>query len=158
MEQTSKVLEDQIRENITPSGGLSLDELADEGHPLGRGSKFKPSTAGLDKPYQIIRQSGALLRALGTEKGLAFQGSGYRAYVGFDHTGRHVSRTVSGRTRSVDMNDLLSWLINGTPVLVGRPVLVNSLADAVANMRKEMEELGLRRIRVDRVPRRAVDR
>lgn len=158
MQETSEVLEAQIRENISPSGGLSLDELADAGHPLGRGSKFKPSVAGLDKPYQIIRQSGALRSALGTDLKTSLTGYVHRSFVGFDDSGRHKSRTVSGNQRSVDMNDLLSWLLNGTPVLVGRPVLINSLADATPAMREKLKDLGLFNIRRDRARREPVSR
>jgi len=78
-------------------------------------------------------------------------------FVGFDNTGSHTSKTVSGKSRTVPMQDLLTWLIMSTPTLVGRPVINNSLADALPDMRGVLEDKGLRRVRVvDQMRRKGV--
>lgn len=125
---------------------------------MGRDSKFDSGAAGLNEPYQIIRQSGGLLQALGQDP-LKLSAESASIFVGFDNTGSHTSPTVSGGSRTVLMDELLTWLIMGTPTLVGRPVINNSLADALPDMRKVLEDKGLRKVRViEQMRRKAVIR
>ena len=139
----ANVLKPFIDANISPSGGLSLAGLQDAGYPLSA-SGFRPGAAGLEKEYQIIEQSGGLRSSLGIDP-LQRSVSTVRTFVGFDDSGTHKSTRVNGGTRSVDMNRLLNWLINGTATLVGRPVLINSLGEAIPEMKKFLEDAGLRR-------------
>jgi len=137
------ILKPYIERNINPSGGLSLQGLEDAGYPLSA-SGFRPGAAGLAKEYQIIRQSGGLQDSLGIAP-LQRSVSTVRTFVGFDDAGSHRSSRANGTTRTVDMNRLLNWLINGTATLVGRPVLINSLGEAIPEMKEYLEDLGLRR-------------
>lgn len=137
------IVKEHIDKNISPPGGLSLAALREAGYPLSS-TGFRPSAAGLDKEYQIIEQSGGLRRALGID-GLRRQTNMVRTFVGFDDSGTHRSESGTGFPRSVDMNRLLNWLINGTSTLVGRPVLINSLGDAIPDLKNMLEAMGLRR-------------
>ena len=150
------IVKEWIDKNISPPGGLSLSELRQAGYPLSN-TGFRPGAAGLDKEYQIIEQSGGLRRALGID-GLQRSVGTVRTFVGFDDSGAHRSESGTGFPRTVDMNRLLNWLINGTSTMVGRPVLINSLGDAIPDLTDLLRDLGLkRRSRVrSRVPRARV--
>lgn len=137
------ILKEYIDRNISPAGGLSLTELKEAGYPLSA-SGFRPGAAGLEKEYQIIEQSGGLRAALGIDSLQRSVGT-VRTFVGFDDSGTHRSQREDGVTRTVDMNRLLNWLINGTATLVGRPVLINSLGEAIPEMKEYLADLGLRR-------------
>ena len=137
------IVKEHIDKNISPSGGLSLAELKEAGYPLSS-TGFRPGAAGLEKEYQIIEQSGGLRRALGIDALQRSVGT-VRTFVGFDDSGSHRSDSATGFPRSVDMNRLLNWLINGTSTLVGRPVLINSLGDAIPDLKDLLEDLGLKR-------------
>ena len=137
------ILKPYIERNINPSGGLSLQGLEDAGYPLSA-SGFRPGAAGLAKEYQIIEQSGGLRASLGIAP-LQRSVSTVRTFVGFDDAGTHRSDRADGSTRTTDMNRLLNWLINGTATLVGRPVLINSLGEAIPEMKEYLADLGLRR-------------
>jgi len=137
------IVKEWIDKNISPPGGLSLAELRAAGYPLSN-TGFRPGAAGLDKEYQIIQQSGGLRRALGIDP-LQRSPSIVRTFVGFDDSGTHRSENHAGFPRTVDMNRLLNWLINGTSTMVGRPVLINSLGDAIPDLKDLLQDLGLRR-------------
>jgi len=137
------ILKPFIAKNVSPSGGLSLRELEEAGYPLST-SGFRPGAAGLAKEYQIIEQSGGLRESLGIDP-RQHSVSTVRTFVGFDDAGTHRSSRANGSTRTVDMNRLLNWLINGTATLVGRPVLINSLGEAIPDMKEFLVALGLRR-------------
>ncbi len=139
----ASILKGYIDKNISPAGGLSLTELKEAGYPLSS-SGFRYGAAGLNKEYQIIEQSGGLRSALGIDN-LQRSVSTVRTFVGFDDAGTHRSDREDGSTRTVDMNRLLNWLINGTATLVGRPVLINSLGEAIPEMKEFLAGLGLRR-------------
>lgn len=140
----ARIVKEHIDTNISPPGGLSLSELQAAGYPLSN-TGFRPGAAGLDKEYQIIEQSGGLRSALGID-GLQKLGSvKVRTFVGFDDSGVHRSTSGTGFPRSVDMNRLLNWLINGTSTMVGRPVLINSLGDSIPDLKDLLRELGLKR-------------
>lgn len=137
------IVKEHIDKNISPPGGLSLAELKDAGYPLSN-TGFRPGAAGLDKEYQIIEQSGGLRSALGIS-GVQRSVGLVRTFVGFDDSGTHRSASGTGFPRSVDMDRLLNWLINGTATMVGRPVLINSLGDAIPDLKDMLQSLGLRR-------------
>lgn len=139
----ANIVREHIDKNISPPGGLSLSELQAAGYPLSS-TGFRPSAAGLAKEYQIIEQSGGLRSALGVD-GLQNLVGAVRTFVGFDDAGTHRSDSGTGFPRSVDMNRLLNWLINGTSTMVGRPVLINSLGDAIPDLTDLLRALGLKR-------------
>ena len=137
------ILKEVIAKNVNPPGGLDLQALQDAGYPLSATS-FRMGAAGLDEDYQIIRQSGGIAAALGIEPLQRSIGS-VRTFVGFDDSGTHRSQTVGGSTRVVNMNALLNWLINGTSKMVGRPVLIKSLGEAMPDLVDLLKDFGFRR-------------
>jgi hypothetical protein len=137
------ILKEVIAKNVNPPGGLSLQALQDAGYPLSA-TGFRPAAAGLDEEYQIIRQSGGIAAALGIEP-LQRSVGAVRTFVGFDDSGTHRSTTATGSTRVVNMNALLNWLINGTATLVGRPVLINSLGEAMPDLVDLLRDFGFQR-------------
>ena len=137
------IVKEHIDKNVSPPGGLSLAELKEAGYPISN-TGFFPGTAGLDKEYQIIQQSGGLRSALGID-GLQRSVGAVRTFVGFDDSGSHRSESGTGFPRTVDMNRLLNWLIIGTSTMVGRPVLINSLGDAIPDLKDFLQDLGLKR-------------
>lgn len=137
------ILKEVIAKNVNPPGGLSLAALQAAGYPLSA-TGFRPSAAGLDEEYQIIKQSGGIAAALGIDPLQRSIGT-VRTFVGFDDSGTHRSQTPSGKTRIVNMNALLNWLMNGTATMVGRPVLINSLGEAVPDLVDLLKDFGFKR-------------
>jgi len=140
----AKIIEAHTRPNIAVTGP-GLDELADLGHPLSA-SGFNPGRAQLKKEYQIIKQTGQLEAAYGTDR-LQMEGDRVNTYrvitfVGFDHSGSHPSRRGS-----VAMFNLLSWLLDGTSKMVGRPVLINSFVEALPSLENSLRNKGLKKVR-----------
>lgn len=153
MRDSADTIEQHVRANINPPNGLSLEDLREAGYPLAA-SGFRPGAAGLDKPYQIINQSGGLNAILGTDPIASRPTAGEaQTFVGFDDSGsssttRHPfgDPAADASRRSVDWDSLLNWLLNGTATLQGRPVLINSLVDADPELLNNVEQL-LRRIK-----------
>lgn len=137
------ILKEVIAKNVNPPGGLDLQALQDAGFPLSA-TGFRPSAAGLDEEYQIIKQSGGVAAALGIEPLQRSIGM-VRTFVGFDDSGTHRSQTAGGSVRVVNMNALLNWLINGTAKMVGRPVLINSLGEAMPDLIDLLKDFGFKR-------------
>lgn len=163
VDAASVALENQIRTNINPPGGASLEELRAAGYPL-HPNRFSRTKAGLNKDYEIIRQTGGLNAFLGRDR-IRVDSWGAETHVGFDNTGTHTGHykpygnpKANLRRRSVDINDLLSWLLDGTAKIVGRPVLINSLADALDAMHRAVAVTGLRPIKLSQARRKAVVR
>lgn len=112
-------------------------------------SGFSSSAAGLDREYQIIEQSGGVRSVLGIDPIRSF-GTEYGTFVGFDDSGMHSAdhhpfgdAGAQAIRRNVDMLSLLSWLLDSTARMVGRPVLINSLAEAYPRIVDELQQMGL---------------
>lgn len=107
-------------------------ELRAAGFPL-RAGGFKPGAAGLKQEWDILIQSGHLAAAYG--KDVVFYDPSrktWKTFVGFDDTAPGSPRGLSYgdtgsryRTETVDMTSLLSWILDGTSRMVGRPVIAN---------------------------------
>lgn len=140
----ARIIHDKTKPNIAVTGP-SLDVLAALKHPLSA-SGFNPGKAQLQKEYQIIKQTGQLEQAYGIDP-LRMEGDRVHTYrvitfVGFDHSGSHPSRAGS-----VAMFNLLSWLLDGTSRMVGRPVLINSFAEALPDLDQSLRNKGLKKSR-----------
>lgn len=140
----ARIIHDVTKPNIAVTGP-NLDQLAALGHPLSA-SGFNPGKAQLQLEYQLIKQSGQLEQAYGIDP-LRMEGNRVTTYrvitfVGFDHSGAHPSNKGS-----VAMYNLLSWLLDGTSRMVGRPVLINSFAMSIDRLENSLENKGLKRVR-----------
>lgn len=112
-------------------------ELRDAGFPLSA-SGFRPGAAGLTKEWDVLIQSGHLNAAYGSDV-IVFDPARkrFRVFVGFDDSAPGSPRgfsfgdpSSSFRTASPDMRSLLSWIMDGTSRMVGRPIIANGFFQA----------------------------
>lgn len=129
-------------------------ELRAAGFPL-RAAGFKPGAAGLKREWDILIQSGHLNAAYG--KDAVFYDPArktWKVFVGFDDTAPGSPRGLSFgdtgsryRTETVDMSSLLSWILDGTSRMVGRPVIVNGFFMAYPGLTALLASHGFTRLK-----------
>lgn len=131
-EQASVIVEGITREHFVPGGVYAAGELRDAGFPLSA-SGFHPSAAGLRAEWDVLIQSGHLSAAYGRDTP-HFDPirKRWRTFVGFDDSAPGSPRGFSFgdvnsayRSERVDMRQLLSWIMDGTSRMVGRPIVAN---------------------------------
>jgi hypothetical protein len=123
-------------------GAVDLQgELRAAGFPL-RAADFRKGAAGLNREWDILIQSGTLAAAYGKDVPVFDPArKRWQVFVGFDDTAPGSPRGLSYgdvgsryRSESVDMSSLLSWILDGTSRMVGRPVIVNGFFMAYAGL------------------------
>ncbi len=158
--ETSEILEAETRTHFVRGLVADMGELRDAGFPLSA-SGFRPGAAKLKTQWDILIQSGRLQAAYGRDP-VRFDlvNRSWSVFVGFDDSGASGRRgrsfgdiTSAIRNSTVDMASLLSWLLDGTSTMVGRPILVNSFAQAYPSMVSLLAGFGLRRLARTGIPR-----
>ena len=132
IDSAATIIETTTREHFVRGADANAGDLRDAGFPLSA-SGFSPSAAGLRADWDLLIQSGMVAAAYGKDVPF-YQASRKRwlVHVGFDDSAPGSARGVSFgdpsssyRSQTVDMGQLLSWLLDGTTRMVGRPVIAN---------------------------------
>jgi hypothetical protein len=152
-ESAANIVEEEGRKHFVH--GLKvvegMGELRDAGYPLST-SGFDPDGAGLTQEWDILIQSGTLQASWGQDP-VRSALAGVSVNVGFDDSGPsgprgypwgHYYPGAHWRSDTIDMFRLLTYLLGGTALMVGRPMLHNTFAEAHPKLQDLMKRRGLK--------------